>query len=76
MKEMLTQVDMDQLLGPEWDLYLMTIIALLLGTVIAYRQRQPQVIPRPPTPAPRAAPQDPPQQEQPPQEGQQQPPPQ
>lgn len=76
VKEMLTQVDMDQLLGPEWDLYLMTIIALLLGTVIAYRQRQPQVVPRPPTPAPRAAPQDPPQQEQPPQEAQQPPPPQ
>ncbi|KAM4690298.1 protein sel-1 homolog 1 [Rhinophrynus dorsalis] len=66
VKEMFSQVDMDQLLGPEWDLYLMTIIALLLGTVIAYRQRQPQVLPRPP--APRAAPQDPPppQQEQPP----------
>ncbi|XP_077123677.1 protein sel-1 homolog 1 isoform X3 [Ranitomeya variabilis] len=76
VKEMMSQVDMDQLLGPEWDLYLMTIIALLLGTVIAYRQRQPQVIPRPPTPAPRAAPQDPPQQEQPPQEVQEQPPPQ
>ncbi|XP_056403239.1 LOW QUALITY PROTEIN: protein sel-1 homolog 1 [Hyla sarda] len=72
MKEMVSQVDMDQLLGPEWDLYLMTIIALLLGTVIAYRQRQPQVIPRPPTPAPR-----PPQQDQPPQqEAQQLPPPQ
>ncbi|KAM4012914.1 protein sel-1 homolog 1 [Anomaloglossus baeobatrachus] len=76
VKEMMAQVDMDQLLGPEWDLYLMTIIALLLGTVIAYRQRQPQVIPRPPTPAPRPAPQDPPQQEQPPHEAQQQPPPQ
>ncbi|CAJ0926493.1 unnamed protein product [Ranitomeya imitator] len=76
VKEMMSQLDMDQLLGPEWDLYLMTIIALLLGTVIAYRQRQPQVIPRPPTPAPRAAPQDPPQQEQPPQEVQEQPPPQ
>ncbi|KAM8921301.1 protein sel-1 homolog 1 [Pelodytes ibericus] len=69
VKEMFSQVDMDQLLGPEWDLYLMTIIALLLGTVIAYRQRQPQVVPRPPTPAPRPAPQDPapPAQEQPPQ---------
>ncbi|OCT65104.1 hypothetical protein XELAEV_18041346mg [Xenopus laevis] len=60
VKEMVSQLDMDQLLGPEWDLYLMTIIALLLGTVIAYRQRQPQVVLRPPTPAPRAAPQDPP----------------
>ncbi|NP_001090027.1 sSEL1L adaptor subunit of ERAD E3 ubiquitin ligase L homeolog precursor [Xenopus laevis] len=60
VKEMAFQLDMDQLLGPEWDLYLMTIIALLLGTVIAYRQRQPQVVLRPPTPAPRAAPQDPP----------------
>ncbi|KAM3919954.1 protein sel-1 homolog 1 [Leptodactylus fuscus] len=76
VKEMLSQVDMDQLLGPEWDLYLMTIIALLLGTVIAYRQRQPQVIPRPPTPVPRQAPQDPPQQEQPPPQEAQQPPPQ
>nr|XP_033807696.1 protein sel-1 homolog 1 isoform X4 [Geotrypetes seraphini] len=47
VKEMFSQVDMDQLLGPEWDLYLMTIIALLLGTVIAYRQRQHQIIPRP-----------------------------
>ncbi|KAG8449011.1 hypothetical protein GDO86_015902 [Hymenochirus boettgeri] len=70
VKEVFTQLDMDQLLGPEWDLYLMTIIALLLGTVIAYRQRQPQVVHRPPTPAPRAAPQDPPppQEEQPPQQ--------
>ncbi|XP_053331436.1 protein sel-1 homolog 1 isoform X2 [Spea bombifrons] len=77
VKEMISQVDMDQLLGPEWDLYLMTIIALLLGTVVAYRQRQPQVVPRPPAPAPRPAPQDPPPaaQEQPPQpqEGQQPP---
>ncbi|MEQ2171735.1 hypothetical protein GOODEAATRI_013818 [Goodea atripinnis] len=42
------------LLGPEWDLYLMTVIALLLGTVIAYRQRQHQIImpPRPPAPTP------------------------
>lgn len=63
VKEMVSQLDMDQLLGPEWDLYLMTIIALLLGTVIAYRQRQPQVVLRPPTPAPRAAPQDPPPQQ-------------
>ncbi|XP_029453581.1 protein sel-1 homolog 1 isoform X2 [Rhinatrema bivittatum] len=46
VKEMFSQVDMDQLLGPEWDLYLMTIIALLLGTVIAYRQRQQQAVPR------------------------------
>ncbi|XP_075470726.1 protein sel-1 homolog 1 [Ascaphus truei] len=73
--EMFYQVDMDQLLGPEWDLYLMTIIALLLGTVIAYRQRQPQVVPRPPTPAQRPAPQDPPpvQPEQPPQQQEAQP---
>ncbi|XP_075049585.1 protein sel-1 homolog 1 [Mixophyes fleayi] len=77
MKEMLLHVDMDQLLGPEWDLYLMTIIALLLGTVIAYRQRQPQVVPRPPTPVPRP-PQDPapPQPEQPQQPQEAQPPPQ
>ncbi|MBN3312648.1 SE1L1 protein, partial [Atractosteus spatula] len=47
VKELLTQIDLDQLLGPEWDLYLMTIIALLLGTVIAYRQRQHQAVPRP-----------------------------
>lgn len=40
---MISQVDLDQLLGPEWDLYLMTVIALLLGTVIAYRQRQHQI---------------------------------
>ncbi|KAM4522598.1 protein sel-1 homolog 1 isoform 2-T2 [Odontesthes bonariensis] len=54
LKELITQVDLDQLLGPEWDLYLMTVIALLLGTVIAYRQRQHQIIvpPRPPAPAP------------------------
>ncbi|XP_061602588.1 protein sel-1 homolog 1 isoform X2 [Cololabis saira] len=54
LKEIVTQVDLDQLLGPEWDLYLMTVIALLLGTVIAYRQRQHQIIvpPRPPAPAP------------------------
>lgn len=58
VKEVITQVDLDQLLGPEWDLYLMTVIALLLGTVIAYRQRQHQIIllPRPPAPAPPAAP--------------------
>lgn len=54
LKELITEVDLDQLLGPEWDLYLMTVIALLLGTVIAYRQRQHQIIvpPRPPAPAP------------------------
>ncbi|XP_056150451.1 protein sel-1 homolog 1 isoform X2 [Lampris incognitus] len=54
VKELITQVDLDQLLGPEWDLYLMTVIALLLGTVIAYRQRQHQIVvpPRPPVPAP------------------------
>ncbi|XP_032440575.1 protein sel-1 homolog 1 [Xiphophorus hellerii] len=54
LKELITQVDLDQLLGPEWDLYLMTVIALLLGTVIAYRQRQHQIIvaPRPPAPTP------------------------
>ncbi|KAK5853125.1 hypothetical protein PBY51_006942 [Eleginops maclovinus] len=54
LNELVTQVDLDQLLGPEWDLYLMTVIALLLGTVIAYRQRQHQIIvpPRPPAPAP------------------------
>lgn len=40
----------------------MTVIALLLGTVIAYRQRQHQIIipPRPPAPAP---PPRPPQEE-------------
>uniref|UniRef100_A0A7N6AYN7 Fibronectin type-II domain-containing protein n=1 Tax=Anabas testudineus TaxID=64144 RepID=A0A7N6AYN7_ANATE len=62
LKELISQVDLDQLLGPEWDLYLMTVIALLLGTVIAYRQRQHQIIvpPRPPAPAP-APPTRPPQ---------------
>ncbi|XP_063079569.1 protein sel-1 homolog 1 isoform X2 [Engraulis encrasicolus] len=55
LKEVVSQVDLDQLLGPEWDLYLMTVIALLLGTVIAYRQRQHQVPLRPPPPAPAAA---------------------
>uniref|UniRef100_A0A8C8C165 Fibronectin type-II domain-containing protein n=1 Tax=Oncorhynchus tshawytscha TaxID=74940 RepID=A0A8C8C165_ONCTS len=50
------QVDLDQLLGPEWDLYLMTVIALLLGTVIAYRQRQHQAMPpQPPPPQARPA---------------------
>ncbi|XP_071758842.1 protein sel-1 homolog 1 [Centroberyx gerrardi] len=64
VKELITQVDLDQLLGPEWDLYLMTVIALLLGTVIAYRQRQHQIIvpPRPPAPAP-APPARPPQEQ-------------
>uniref|UniRef100_H3C8I9 SEL1L adaptor subunit of ERAD E3 ubiquitin ligase n=1 Tax=Tetraodon nigroviridis TaxID=99883 RepID=H3C8I9_TETNG len=47
LKELVSQVDLDQLLGPEWDLYLMTILALLLGTVIAYRQRQHQIVPPP-----------------------------
>ncbi|XP_054474125.1 protein sel-1 homolog 1 [Anoplopoma fimbria] len=66
LKELITQVDLDQLLGPEWDLYLMTVIALLLGTVIAYRQRQHQIIvpPRPPIPAP-APPPRPPQEQSP-----------
>ncbi|XP_029983853.1 protein sel-1 homolog 1 [Sphaeramia orbicularis] len=74
LKELISQVDLDQLLGPEWDLYLMTVIALLLGTVIAYRQRQHQIIvpPRPPAPAPAPAPAPPPRppQEQPPAEPQ------
>lgn len=66
LKELVSQVDLDQLLGPEWDLYLMTVIALLLGTVIAYRQRQHQIIvpPRPPAPAPAPAPPPRPPQEQ------------
>lgn len=70
LKELISQVDLDQLLGPEWDLYLMTVIALLLGTVIAYRQRQHQIIvpPRPPAPAPTPPPRPP--QEQPPAEPQ------
>ncbi|CDQ72064.1 unnamed protein product [Oncorhynchus mykiss] len=65
MTELVSQVDLDQLLGPEWDLYLMTVIALLLGTVIAYRQRQhPAVPPRPPPlPAPARPPQEQPQPE-------------
>ncbi|XP_055394799.1 protein sel-1 homolog 1 isoform X2 [Bubalus kerabau] len=69
IRDILTQLDMDQLLGPEWDLYLMTLIALLLGTAIAYRQRQHQgvAVPRPPGPRPA-----PPQREGPPE----QPPPQ
>ncbi|KAL2082006.1 hypothetical protein ACEWY4_021824 [Coilia grayii] len=55
LKEAVSQVDLDQLLGPEWDLYLMTVIALLLGTVIAYRQRQHQAPLRPPPVPPRPA---------------------
>lgn len=68
LKELVSQVDLDQLLGPEWDLYLMTVIALLLGTVIAYRQRQHQIIilPRPPVPAAPPPPAPRPPQEQPP----------
>ncbi|XP_006778950.1 PREDICTED: protein sel-1 homolog 1 [Myotis davidii] len=65
IRDVFTQVDMDQLLGPEWDLYLMTIIALLLGTVIAYRQRQHQDMPGPRHPGPRPAA---PQQEAPPEQ--------
>ncbi|XP_034848812.1 protein sel-1 homolog 1 isoform X2 [Mirounga leonina] len=65
IRDMFTQLDMDQLLGPEWDLYLMTIIALLLGTVIAYRQRQHQDMPVPRPPGPRPVP---PQQEGPPEQ--------
>ncbi|XP_066884040.1 protein sel-1 homolog 1 isoform X2 [Kogia breviceps] len=65
LRDLFTQLDMDQLLGPEWDLYLMTIIALLLGTVIAYRQRQHQDMPVPRPPGPRPAP---PQQEGPPEQ--------
>uniref|UniRef100_A0A672PGC5 Protein sel-1 homolog 1-like n=1 Tax=Sinocyclocheilus grahami TaxID=75366 RepID=A0A672PGC5_SINGR len=61
LNELLSQVDLDQLLGPEWDLYLMTVIALLLGTVVAYRQRQHQAVPR----APPAPPRPPAQPEQP-----------
>uniref|UniRef100_A0A8C7KFU0 SEL1L adaptor subunit of SYVN1 ubiquitin ligase n=1 Tax=Oncorhynchus kisutch TaxID=8019 RepID=A0A8C7KFU0_ONCKI len=62
---LVSQVDLDQLLGPEWDLYLMTVIALLLGTVIAYRQRQHQAVPPrpPPLPAPARPPQEQPQPE-------------
>ncbi|KAJ8269911.1 hypothetical protein GJAV_G00108150 [Gymnothorax javanicus] len=55
LSDLLTQVDLDQLLGPEWDLYVMTVIALLLGTVIAYRQRQHQAVFRPHRPRPRPA---------------------
>lgn len=74
LKELITQVDLDQLLGPEWDLYLMTVIALLLGTVIAYRQRQHQIIvpprPHPPAPAPPPRPPQEPSQAQAEPEGQ------
>ena len=60
LKELVSQVDLDQLLGPEWDLYLMTVLALLLGTVIAYRQRQHQIVapPRAPAPPPPRPPQE------------------
>nr|XP_046229424.1 protein sel-1 homolog 1 isoform X1 [Scatophagus argus] len=64
LKELISQVDLDQLLGPEWDLYLMTVIALLLGTVIAYRQRQHQILVPPRLPAPAPAPPPRPPQEQ------------
>ncbi|XP_058018451.1 protein sel-1 homolog 1 isoform X2 [Ahaetulla prasina] len=67
VKEIFSHLDMDQLLGPEWDLYLMTIIALLLGTVIAYRQRQHQGVPRPAGPRPAVPPQEPGPEQQPPQ---------
>ncbi|KAL7992611.1 hypothetical protein Chor_016867 [Crotalus horridus] len=67
VKEIFSHLDMDQLLGPEWDLYLMTIIALLLGTVIAYRQRQHQGVPRPAGPRPVVPPQEPAPEQQPPQ---------
>ncbi|KAK0131805.1 Protein sel-1 1 [Merluccius polli] len=75
VNELMTQVDLDQLLGPEWDLYLMTVIALMLGTVIAYRQRQHQIVvpPRPPAPAPVPAPAPAPAPARAPQEQQQQP---
>nr|XP_041572768.1 protein sel-1 homolog 1 isoform X2 [Taeniopygia guttata] len=67
MREVFSHIDMDQLLGPEWDLYLMTIIALLLGTIIAYRQRQHQAIPRPAGLRPAVPQQEPPPEHQPPQ---------
>ncbi|KAG8126390.1 putative Protein sel-1 protein [Naja naja] len=67
VKEIFSHLDMDQLFGPEWDLYLMTIIALLLGTVIAYRQRQHQGVPRPAGPRPVVPPQEPAPEQQPPQ---------
>ncbi|XP_043837904.1 protein sel-1 homolog 1 isoform X2 [Dromiciops gliroides] len=64
IREIFSYFDMDQLLGPEWDIYLMIIIALLLGTVIAYRQRQHQAIRRPPGPRPAPPPQPEPRREQ------------
>ncbi|XP_068948464.1 protein sel-1 homolog 1 isoform X1 [Petaurus breviceps papuanus] len=64
IREIFSYFDMDQLLGPEWDIYLMIIIALLLGTVIAYRQRQHQAIRRPPGPRPAPPPQQEPRREQ------------
>uniref|UniRef100_A0A803YBN3 Protein sel-1 homolog 1 n=1 Tax=Meleagris gallopavo TaxID=9103 RepID=A0A803YBN3_MELGA len=68
LREVFSHIDMDQLLGPEWDLYLMTIITLLLGTIIAYRQRQHQAIPRPAGLRPAVPQQEPPPPEhQPPQ---------
>ncbi|KAM6131414.1 protein sel-1 homolog 1 isoform 3-T3 [Pterocles gutturalis] len=67
IREVFSHIDMDQLLGPEWDLYLMTIIALLLGTIIAYRQRQHQAIPRPAGLRPAVPQQEPPPEHQPPQ---------
>ncbi|XP_064919821.1 protein sel-1 homolog 1 isoform X2 [Columba livia] len=67
IREVFSHIDMDQLLGPEWDLYLMTIIALLLGTIIAYRQRQHQAIPRAAGLRPAVPQQEPPPEHQPPQ---------
>uniref|UniRef100_A0A8B9ZB34 Protein sel-1 homolog 1 n=1 Tax=Anas platyrhynchos TaxID=8839 RepID=A0A8B9ZB34_ANAPL len=67
IREVFSHIDMDQLLGPEWDLYLMTIITLLLGTIIAYRQRQHQAIPRPAGLRPAVPQQEPPPEHQPPQ---------
>ncbi|KAM9290419.1 protein sel-1 homolog 1 isoform 2-T2 [Cariama cristata] len=67
IREIFSHIDMDQLLGPEWDLYLMTIIALLLGTIIAYRQRQHQAIPRPAGLRPAVPQQEPPPEHQAPQ---------
>ncbi|XP_027700555.1 protein sel-1 homolog 1 isoform X2 [Vombatus ursinus] len=64
IREIFSYFDMDQLLGPEWDIYLMIIIALLLGTVIAYRQRQHQAIRRPLGPRPAPPPQQEPRREQ------------
>ncbi|XP_035183243.1 protein sel-1 homolog 1 isoform X2 [Oxyura jamaicensis] len=67
IREVFSHIDMDQLLGPEWDLYLMTIITLLLGTIIAYRQRQHQAIPRPAGLRPAVPQQEPPPEHRPPQ---------